>query len=54
MDNCNVNLIFFHVWSEGVEKNFYRLEAIITSLMKRIYGGIGGWNVGIVTSNKNI
>jgi hypothetical protein len=41
------------VWSEGEEKNFYRLEAIITNLMKRIFGGIGGWKVGIVTSNKN-
>jgi hypothetical protein len=35
-------LFFFHVRSEGEEKNLYRQEATIVSLMKKIYGEIGG------------
>jgi hypothetical protein len=42
------------VWSEGEEKIFYRQKKLLSKLKKRIYGGIGGGNVGIVTSNKSI
>jgi hypothetical protein len=54
LDNYNVRSYIFHVWSEGEEKICYRQMKLLSSLKKRIYGGIGngGGNVGIVTSNK--
>jgi hypothetical protein len=29
-------------------------KKLLSKMKKRIYGRIGGWNVGIVTSNKSI
>ncbi len=52
LDNYNVRFYIFHVWSEGEEKIFYRHKKLLSKLKKRIYGGNGGRNVGIVTSNK--
>jgi len=41
LDNYNVRSYIFHVWSEGEEKICYRQMKLLSSLKKRIYGGIG-------------